>query len=277
MNRDGIRGAPLLRSLLRFLGGLYSRRSVIWAMAKREIRTRYAGTFAGLVWSVVHPLMMILIYWFVFSVGFKVKPAGDTPFIIVFLCGLIPWTAFSETLSASANAITGNPHLVKKAVFPTQILPVVHLTASMVSHVIMLVILAIVMLAYGMPFSVYNLQFVYFLLGMSVFCIGLGWIVAALNVFYRDVGQILTVVLNMWFWLTPIVWAEGMIPERFRIFLKLSPMFYVVHGYRASFVYHTPFWDNWRLGGYFWVVSVTVFALGGLLFRKLRPSFPEVL
>lgn len=266
-----------MRSLLRFLKGLYLRRAVIWAMARREMRTRYAGTFAGLFWSLVHPLMMVLIYWFVFSVGFKIKPAGETPFIIVFLCGLIPWVAFAETLSASANAITGNPHLVTKAVFPTQILPVVHLVASMVSHVIMLVILAVVMLCYGMPFSVYNLQFVYFLLGMSVFCVGLGWIVAALNVFYRDISQMLTVVLNLWFWLTPIVWAEGMIPERFRIFLKLSPMFYVVHGYRASFVYHTPFWDNYRLGAYFWVISIIVFAVGGLLFRRLRPSFPEVL
>ena len=264
-------------SLLRFLRRLYGQRAIVWAMARREIRTRYAGTFAGLVWSVVHPLMMILIYWFVFSVGFKVKPAGGTPFIIVFLCGLIPWTAFAETLSASANAITSSPHLVKKTVFPTQILPVVHLVASMVSHVIMLVILAILMLAHGMPFSPYNLQFAYFLVGMSVFCVGLGWAVAALNVFYRDVGQMLTVVLNMWFWLTPIVWAEEMIPEGLRFFLKLSPMFYVVHGYRASFVYHTGFWENWRLGGYFWVVSLAVFALGGLLFRRLKPSFPEVL
>jgi len=114
-------------------------------MARMEIRKRYVGTLAGMAWSVAHPLMMILIYWVIFSLGFRVHPAGNTPFIVYFLCGLIPWTAFAETVSASSNAVTGNPYLVKKTVFPTEILPLAHWLASMVSHVIMLVILAIVM------------------------------------------------------------------------------------------------------------------------------------
>ncbi len=246
-------------------------------MARREVQTRYAGTLAGLIWSVVHPLMLILIYWFVFSVGFKVKPAGGYPFIIVFLCGLIPWAAFSETVLACTRAVTGSAHLVKKTVFPTEILPLVHLAASMLSHLIMLVILVVLMAVHGIGFSLYNLQFVYFLLAMSVFCVGLGWMVAALNVFYRDVAQILTVLLNMWFWLTPIVWQANMLPEKFRFLLKLNPMYYIVNGYRASFVYHAGFWEHWRQGAYFWAVSLVVFALGGLLFRKLKPDFPEML
>ncbi len=269
-------------SLMRFLARVVGNRSIVWAMALREIRNRYAGTLAGLVWSVVHPLMMILIYWMVFSVGFRIKPAGDTPFIIYFLCGLIPWMAFAEAVSSSTNAVTGNPHLVKKAVFPTEILPFVYLAASMVNHLIMLVILVIIMLANGLPFSLYNLQFLYFLAGMAVFSIGLGWVVSSLNVFFRDVGQIVAVVLNMWFWLTPVVWPEEMlqrVPASLSFIPKLNPMYYVVHGYRTSFIpdFYEVFWYRGRLALYFWTVSLAMFVLGGLLFRRLKPDFPEVL
>ena len=264
-------------SLLRFLKRLFHQRALIRAMALREMQTRYAGTLAGLVWSVVHPLMMMLTYWFVFSVGFKAKPTGNVPFIIVFLCGLIPWMAFSEAVMASANAITGNALLVTKTVFPTEILPVVNLAASMASQVIMLVILVILLAVYGIGFSLYNFQFLYYLVALSVFCVGLGWIVSALNVFYRDVSQILSVVLNMWFWMTPIVWQAATVSERFRFFIKLNPMYYIVEGYRISFIEHSGFWQHWKQGGYFWAVSLTTFAVGGLLFRKLKPDFPEVL
>ncbi len=271
-----------MASLTRFLVKLLGNRRTIWAMARMEIRKRYVGTFAGLVWSVAHPLMMILIYWVIFSLGLRVRPAGNTPFIVYFLCGLIPWTAFAETVSASSNAVTGNPHLVKKAVFPTEILPIAHLVACLVSHVIMLAILAVVIVAGGLRFSLWNVQFVYFMFGMAVLSVGLGWIVAALNVFYRDVGQLLSIVLNMWFWLTPVVWLEEMtlrLPQRLRFLPKLNPMFYIVHGYRASLIpdMYAPFWRNWKAGIYFWAVSLGLFAAGGLLFRRLKPDFPEVL
>ncbi len=249
-------------------------------MALRDIRTRYAGTLAGMVWSVVHPLAMILIYWFVFSKGLKVQPTGGVPFIIAFLCGLIPWTAFVETLSASTHTITGNVYLVKKTLFPTEVLPLVHLLASMISHIIMLIILVVLMIANGIGFSWYNLQFIYYLAGLSLFVIGLGWLVSALNVFSRDVGQIVAVVLNLWFWLTPVVWPEDMVQNLhgvLRIIPKLNPLYYVVHGYRASFYLHEPLWAYWRTGVYFWIVALGMFAVGGWVFRRLKPDFPEVL
>ncbi len=249
-------------------------------MAIREMQTRYAGTLAGLVWSIVHPLMMILTYWLVFSKGLKVAPSNDVPFVAFFLCGFVPWMAFAETVSASANAIVASPHLVKKIVFPTEILPVVHMFASMISHVIMIVILLIVLLISKIPLSIYNIQFLYFIFGLSFFCVGVGWLVSALNVFYRDVGQIVLVILNIWFWLTPIVWPPeklGEFPNFIRLCLAANPMYYVVQGYRDSFIHHTWFWENLAGGVYFWALSLTVFAFGGLVFRKLKPDFADVL
>lgn len=260
-----------------FLKKLYKYRSVIKAMAVREIQSRYAGTLAGFVWSVVNPLMIILVYWFVFSVGFKVQPVGNVPFIVVFMSGMIPWTMFAETLMANTNAIIANAHLVKKTVFPTEILPIVNLAASFISHGIMLIILIVLLLLNNIPFSFYNLQILYYLAALSVFTIGLGWIFSALNVFYRDTGQILGVVINMWFWLTPVVWLMGIIPEKYQYIIKLNPMYYIVDGYKTSFIYHAPFWQNYKLGIYFWAIALLMFIIGGLTFRRLKPEFADVL
>ncbi|HDZ20229.1 hypothetical protein LCGC14_0018290 [marine sediment metagenome] len=266
-----------MHALAKFFGRIYTNRSLIWVMARRELRSRYAGSPLGLAWSVLHPLMMIGVYWFVFSVGFKVGRGKDLPFIIIYLTGFIPWTCFAETITVSVNAIIVSPHLVKKTAFPTEILVVVHLVVAMVTHAIMLVVLAILLIVYGIGFSFYNLQFLYFLVGLSIFSMGLGWLVSALNVFYRDVAQVLTVLLTMWFWLTPIIWQPDMLPEKYRIFLKLNPLYYVVEGYRSSFTAQTGFWENPSMGAYFWVVALLVFGLGGWVFRRLKPDFVEAL
>lgn len=262
---------------INFLKKIYFYRSMIKVLAIREIQSRYVGTLGGFTWSVLNPLLMILVFWFIFSVGFKVAPAGGVPFILIFLCGLIPWTLFSETLMANTNALLGSSHFVTKMVFPTEILSVVNMVASLITHCIMLIILLILMFLNDIPFSIYNLQFVYYLLGLAVFMIGLSWFFSALNVFYRDIGQILGVVLNLWFWMTPVVWAMDIIPEKYQYYFNFNPMVYIVAGYKYSFIYHIPFWTNFRSGIYFWVVSLSSFIIGGLTFRRLKPEFAEVL
>jgi lipopolysaccharide transport system permease protein/teichoic acid transport system permease protein len=246
-------------------------------MAIRELRTRYAGTLAGFFWSVINPLMIIVVYWIVFSGFFRVQPAGNIPFIVVFLCGMLPWTLFSESLISSTNSIVANTNLVKKTLFPTEILPFVNFFAGLITQGIMLVILVVVLYFSKIPFSVYDLQFIYYLIAMSVFTIGLSWISSSLNVFYRDTGQILAVIINIWFWLTPIVWMMNMVPKSLTFFFTLNPMYYIVEGYRNSFIYQTPFWQDYTGGLYFWAVSIAVFILGAMMFRKLKPEFPDVL
>lgn len=263
--------------LINFFKGIFFYRSIIMTMALREIQARYAGTLAGFVWSIVNPLMMILVFWFVFSVGFKVKPVGDAPYIVVFLCGFMPWTMFSETLMANTSSITGNVHLVKKMVFPTEIFPIVNLVACLISHGIMLAILIVLLLISKIPFSVYNFQLLYYLVALSVFTLGLGWCFSAINVFYRDTGQIIGVALNMWFWFTPIVWLMEIVPPDYQFVIKLNPIYYIVEGYRFSFIYHVPFWHNFQLGVYFWGITLVSFIVGGVVFRKLKPEFADVL
>lgn len=264
-------------SLFNFPLRLYGCRAIIIAMALHELKIRYAGTLAGSLWSVVNPLITILVYWFVFSVGLKVRPMGEVPFILFFSIGLIPWTTFSEALTVNSNAIVGNTHLVKKMVFPTEILPLVNIAASLIIHLIMMALIAFIILLYGFPLSLLSLQFIYYLIALSVFTAGLSWFFAAVTVFQRDIGLILGVVLNVWFWLTPVVYGVEVLPPEYLFFVKLNPMFYIIEGYRNSFIYGVPFWHNLRQAAYFWSLSLSVLVLGAFFFRRFKNDFAEVL
>lgn len=263
--------------LVHYLKTVYAYRNTIKALTAREIKVRYVGSLGGLAWSIIHPLVIILVYWMVFSVGFKVQPVSNVPFIVAFLCGFIPWTLFHDALTANTHAIIKNTHLATKVVFPTELLPLVNFLASLITHGIMIVILIAVMLAHGISLSIYNFQFLYYLVLLSMFTIGISWIAAALNVFYRDVGQVFVALLHIWFWLTPIVWMWEMMPESFRYFLKFNPMMQVVSGYRNSFLNYVPFWERVNSEIYLWGCCVGMFVIGAFVFRRLKWDFAEVL
>ncbi len=256
---------------------MISYRKLVWAMALRELQVRYVGTFGGAIWAIAHPLATIVTYWFVFSVGFKIQPAGDVPFIVYFVSGLVPWLTFQEIISTSVGAITGAPHLVKKVVFPTAILPVVSLLASLVTHIALLCILLIILSVNGMPWSWTFLNAIYYLIAMYVFALGLGWFVCAINVFSRDVSQIVTVILGLWFWVTPIVWPSKMVGAAYHHLLMLNPMYFIVEGFRNSFLYGVPLWDGGIEHLYMWGICGIVFLIGGHIFLRLQPDFAEVL
>lgn len=264
-------------ALFNFLKRLYSYRAVIATMALHDIKSRYIGTIGGVFWSLVNPLLTILVYWFVFSLGLKVQPIGDVPFIVYFCAGMIPWMVFSETLSTSTSAITRNSYLVKKMVFPTEILPIVNLVANLISHGILLLIFLVILALNGILFSLFNLQFLYYLAALCVFSISLSWFVSSVNVFFRDTAMIAGVIINVWFWLTPIVWIIESMPPAYQLFIKLNPMYYIVDGYRKSFIYHTPLWEDGWFGVYFWVTNLMFLIIGGMVFRKLKPEFADVL
>ncbi|KJU83673.1 teichoic acid ABC transporter permease [Candidatus Magnetobacterium bavaricum] len=149
-----------------FTRKLYTYRSIIVSMAVQDIQRRYAGTVAGFIWSIINPLVTILVYWFVFSVGLRVQPIGDVPFILFFAAALLPWMTFSETILINTNVIAANSHLIKKMVFPSEILPFVTLVANLITHFVMLTIFMGIMLAYGRPLSFMNLQCLYYMFAM---------------------------------------------------------------------------------------------------------------
>jgi lipopolysaccharide transport system permease protein/teichoic acid transport system permease protein len=246
-------------------------------MAKREVATKYIGSLLGFLWTFINPLVMIFVFWVVFSVGFKVQPTKNVPFVVWLTAGMAAWFVFADIINGSANVIVSNAHLIKKTLFHSQILPVIKIVSFLITHLVFLAILIGLIIFQKMPFSFYYLQFLYYLFCMSVLALGISWIVSALNVFIRDVSQIVAVVLQIGFWATPIFWDIHMMPQKIQTVIKFNPMFYIVHGYRESFIYFYPFWKHPYQTAYFWTVTVIFFMTGALIYKKLKPQFPDVL
>ena len=260
-----------------FLLTLIRRRFLIYEMAKRDIATKHVGSMLGFFWTLINPLITIFIFWLVFSVGFRLKPKHNVPFVVYFTAGLAIWNTFSEIVQNATSSIVGNVPLVKKVVFPLSVLPLVKVVASCVTHLVFLVVLFCLILLYGMPMSFYWLQTFYYFVAMCVLALGVGWIVSSVNVFARDTKQVVQLLLLFGFYLTPIFWDMDIMPKQVQFFLEMNPMFYIVQGYRESFLYFVPFWYHWQMTLYFWGVALLIFAVGATIFLRLRPHFADVL
>jgi len=267
----------LFKGFIDFFVILFQRRSLILDMAKRDIAAQYSGSLLGFFWTFINPLAMISILWLVFSVGFKAAPQKNVPFVVWLTAAIAIWNTFSEAINGSTATLVNNAHLVKKVLFPLSILPVVKLVGSFITHFVFLLVLVVLIICYGMPFSFFWFQALYYFLAMSVLAVGISWITSSINVFARDTGQIVNVALMFGFYCTPIFWDLQIMPERLRFFFKLNPMLYIVQGYRDSFIYFVPFWHDWQLTLYFWCATFLIFLVGAVVFLRLRPHFADVL
>jgi len=256
---------------------MFLQRDLIITMAKREVANRYIGSLLGFFWTFIHPMVMVFVFWVIFSVGFKVKPTQNVPFVVWLTAGMAAWFLFADIVNGCTVAVLANAHLIKKTLFHSQTLPVTKLVSSLINHAVFLLVLIGLIIFHKMPVSFYYLQFFYYLLCMCVLSLGLGLAVSALNVFIRDVAQIVDVALQVGFWATPIFWDINMMPKKLHTVLKLNPMFYIVQGYRESFIYFSPFWRHPYQTLYFWIVTVVLFATGAMIFKKLKPQFADVL
>jgi len=267
----------MILKLFEFLTVIFDQRRLISELAKREVINQYIGSFLGIVWTFIQPAVMIFVFWFVFSIGFKSQPLHDVPFVVWLTAGMAPWFVFSDIVTGSAGIVVSNAHLIKKTIFHSQILPVVRLLSSYVTHCFFILVLLILVIFQHMPFSIYNLQIFYYLFCISILALGIAWTVSALHPFIRDIVPLVGIVIQVGFWATPIFWNIGMMPAKVQTILKINPMFYIVQGYRESFFDFKPFWDHPWLTIYFWVVALSIFAIGATVFMKLKPQFADVL
>jgi ABC-type polysaccharide/polyol phosphate export permease len=267
----------MIKSFYNFIRLIFLQKHLIVSMAKREVAAKYVGSFLGFIWTFIHPMVLIFVFWVVFSIGFRVQPKNDIPFIVWLTAGMAAWFVFADIVNGSANVVIVNANLITKTLFHSQILPLVTIVSCLITHSVFLLLLFGLIAIQKLPFSLYFLQFIYYLGCMSVFALGLGWIVSALNVFIRDVAQIVGVIIQVGLWATPILWDISMMPPKIQMIFKLNPMFYIVQGYRESFIYFTPFWEHPYQTAYFWTTAFIVFVMGALIFKKLKPQFADVL
>ncbi|PDO09394.1 MAG: teichoic acid ABC transporter permease [Candidatus Reconcilbacillus cellulovorans] len=266
-----------MQNIVNFLKEIWKYRIFLFELSKREFYMRYVGSLLGSVWAFVHPIIQILILWYVFQIGFKSAAVDNFPFILWLASGMIPWFFFSESLQGATNSIIENRHWVKKIVFRISLLPLAKIITALYIHLFFVGLLLLMFLAYGYKPTIYLLQIFYYMLSMIVFVLGLSWATSSLIVFFRDIGQIISMLLQFGFWLTPIFYSLKVVPEKYRIIYMFNPMFYIVEGYRDSLIYHIWFWERGFQTVFYWIMTFVCLTVGGLLFKRLRPHFADLL
>jgi lipopolysaccharide transport system permease protein len=257
---------------------IYIQRSLIRNFVVRDLRARYIGSFMGLFWSVIHPIVLLVSYTFVFQFIFKQKPppeTGTTSFSLFLFCSILPWLFFQDTLQRSSAAVVDNANLVTKTLFPSEILPLAIALAGLVNHLIGFAILLVIIFFTIGKISVFILMIpVYFFL-LMLFTLGISWFVSSLNVFVRDVSQVISVVLTFWFWFTPIFYTADRFPPKLLFLVRCNPMAHVVLGYRDCLLRMRM--PDLGILAIFAAVSLGIFIAGGLFFRKTKREFVDVL
>lgn len=261
--------------ILQLFRNLYRYRTMILALAARDLQGRYAGTLAGIVWTFAHPVAVIFIFYFVFAIGFRSQGPGNTPFILWFVSGFVPWLFFNESLTSITDSVVRNAHFIKKTVFPSEVLAVVHLTASLVPHGVFTVLLAGMLAYYHVTFQLSMLLMLYFVFCTCVLVVGLGWLLSAIQVFYRDISHGLGIGLNLLFWATPIVWSPDNLPEQYQPILRYNPLDYIIQGYRGVLLSHQL--PDAGQTVYFWSVALFFLLTGSYVFSRLKPQFADVM
>jgi lipopolysaccharide transport system permease protein len=258
------------------LANLLKFRGLIQSLVVRELKARYRGSVLGFFWSFVNPLLLLLIYTFVFTVVLPgTHPAEIEPYALFMFCGILPWTWFSSSLIESSNVLISGGNLIKKVLFPAEVLPIVSVLSNMVHFFLGLPILAAFLVYYRA--SLHPGELVWFpviVLVQLLLTVGLALIVSSLTVHFRDIKDLLSNLLTFWFFATPIIYPMAAAPEPGRRFLNLNPFTHLAISYQEILFYNGPF-GHWKWLLALLIASAGLFLFGYFLFDRLRDSFAE--
>jgi len=256
----------------------YSDISLLLQMSRMDIRKRYLGTLLGSTWAILSPLINTSLIYIVMIYGLKAGGAvGNAPYVSWLISGMLAWSFMLEIMSTGINAIVENSHLVTKIRFPLRLLVIVKVVSAMPIHILLMLILMLVMAVQGVGSFTYWLQLPYYFLCATILTLGINYLTSAAQVFTRDVGSIMGVILQALFWATPIFWRTDLIINTKFRFLLYSPFAYIVTGYRDSLFDALPFWQRPVETIIFWITALLIFFFGMFFFQRVRTHFADVL
>ena len=270
------RGLPKLFTVP--VASLWRNRTLLRSMVKRDILTRYRGSMADVLWTVLNPLLLMLTYFFVFGVVLRTRFGADqsgSGYVLYFLAGMLPWLAFSEAAGRAPYIILEHRNWVKKLVFPLEILPAIPVISGIVTEVFAVIIFVIALVALHGHVALTAIWLPVLVAPQVLFTVGLAWFLAALAVYMRDLGQINGFLLTLWFFLTPICYPMTSIPKGAVHILGKNPLFFLVGAYRDVLLDgHAP--PGVALAK-FWILALLVFFAGHAWFYKLRRNFADII
>ena len=251
--------------------------SLIRSMVRRDIVGRYRGSYGGLTWTVIQPLLMMLTYYFVFGVVMQIRFGEDgrpSNFVLYFLAGMLPWMAFSEAVGRAPTTVYEHGNFVRKLLFPVETLPVNLVLAGLLSEAfgVAIFLVGLGVLGYALPATALYLPLI--LVPQFLFTLGVSWFMAALGVFFRDLGQINAFLMTVWFFTTPICYDKGALPQNWLWLFEKNPMYILVESYRAIFLEASA--PAWAPLAALTAASAVVFVLGHAWFYKLKGSFADL-
>lgn len=267
----------MVRGFVDFFSDLYKDRKVIFELAKNDFKAKYTNSLLGIVWAFMLPLTIILVLWFVFEVGFRSSPVEDVPFILWYIPAFLSWNFFSDALGAGAGCVFDYSYLVKNMQFRVSALPVVKIISSSFVHVFFIVFIFLIYFIYGYYPRIYNIQVIYYYFCTVVLLLGVTWVMSALAVFSKDILNIISLIVQVGFWATPLIWNPDNMPEIVRTVVKINPMYYVCVGYRESFSGTVWFWQHPWNTLYFWCFALAQLLVGAYVFHRLRSQFADML
>lgn len=261
---------------------IFSNTGLIKELAKNDFKKKFAGSYFGILWAFVSPIVTICVYWFVFTVGMRgaASDVNGFPYVLWMIAGLVPWFLFSEILTSGTNVLIEYAYLVKKIVFNISILPVMKIVTATVIHLFFVLLMILIFLCTGHYPTVYMLQLPYYMAATWILSAALVFVTSAIVVFFKDLTQVVTIFLQVFIWITPIMWQDtAMLASHpvIAFIIRLNPMYYIVYGYRDSMINHVWFWQKPEMTLYFWIVTILLFLLGSSIFRRLKPHFADVI
>lgn len=251
--------------------------SVLIGLSQTDMKLKYAGAYLGILWAFAQPILTTFIYWFVFEVGFRSAPVENFPFILWLITGLVPWFFFSDVIVSGTSCMGEYSYLVKKVMFNIDVLPMVKIVSGLFVHIVFIVFVIVLYLVYGKTFTFHTVQILYYSFCLLILCMGIVYVAATFNVFIKDTIQVVSVIMQVIFWMTPIVWDINIMPKPVQIVLKFNPLYYIVTGYRDAFINKVWFWEKRQETIFFWMICSFVLFVGASLFYKFKSHFADVL
>lgn len=252
---------------------IYSYREMIKSFVRRDLRGRYQGSFLGFLWTFINPLLQLVVYSIVFS---TILRAGIDKYYLFLFVALIPWLFFANSVTGGSMAIISQKDMVKKIYFPREVLPIAHVTSSFINMLLTFIVIFIVIIFSGTPLNPLALLcLIPVWIVEYILALGMAFLTSAITVYMRDMEHILSILIMAWQYLTPVLYSDDMIPEKYRAIYNLNPMTPVIRAYR-TILYDSRVPDLSTLLSAF-AMGMIVLVLGWIVFSALKKRFAEEL
>lgn len=264
--------------MFEFIKNIYEKKALIMQLAKRDMSSTYSGSVLGNAWLIIDPLITVLVTLVFFQFTMKNANTSDVPFVAWVLPQIILWTFISATINSSVNMIREYGYLNRHKSFDMRMLGLVKIYASTYIHFFLIVgVLFVLYFIYNLKVNYHLIGIFYFFICVCLLILGIGWIVSALGVFWKDTRYIVSIFLQLDFWLSPIFWEPERFPRSIAIVMYANPFYYPIHGYRAS-ILGEQFGPHFLIASlYFWSLVILFMWIGSLMFKRLSPSFGDVI